>query len=571
MESTDRRAWSDTLLACMLAGVLAAAWAWRDWANLSVLRLPDADDAMRLQQIRDWLSGQAFGDVTQYRLGPGGTAMHWSRLDDLVPAALIRLFEGVLGRHGAEVAAVIAWPAILLAAAIALTARIARRLGGAESVMPAMIVAAIAYPASTLFAPGRIDHHNLQMVLVLVMAWALVGPSTLRAGAAAGVAAALSLVVGMETAPLLVAAAAVVAIDWVVQGVPARARLFGFGFGLGGAILLSSAAFATTSWTLPACDGFTAIVMRAALLAAVVPVALALLPLDSRPGRGIALAVAGASLLAAVMLAAPQCLSPYGGVDPLLRQLWLARVGEAVPLAGAPLAVAIGYAGLMVAGIAATGWQIWTRRDRCWLAMLALQLAALAVTFLQVRGAYAGALLAAPALGALILAARRRGAVALAGAWIASAGMLYPIAAQALVPAPPSSAGPSCTSPALIAALAGQPAGIVMAPIDTGGPAIAATAQRFVAGAYHRDNDGNLAMYRFYLGRPDRARAIAARLGVTYVIACDGFAGTPPRTSLAAQLAAGAGPDWLIRVQTMSDGAALYRVRPGLSAPRLTR
>lgn len=558
-------------MACLLAFALAAAWAWRDWANLSALRLPDADDAMRLQQIRDWLSGQAFADVTQYRLGPGGTAMHWSRLDDLGPAAIIRLLEGLLGRHGAEVATVVAWPAMLLAAAIGLTARIARRLGGPASVMPAMIVAAIAYPASTLFAPGRIDHHNLQMVLILVMALALVGPPTLRAGVTAGVAAALSLVVGMETAPLLIIGAAVPAVDWLNKDAAARARLLGFGLGLGGATLLSSWAFGTTSWTFAACDGFTAVTARAALLAAAVPIAFAVIPFRSSRGRGVALAAAVALLLIAVVLAAPQCLSPYGGVDPLLRQLWLARVGEAMPLAGAPVAVAIGYAGLMLAGIAATAWHVRKSRGHGWLILLALQLAALAVTLLQVRGAYAGSLLAAPALGALIVAARRSGVLALAGAWTASGGMLYPIAAQALVPAPPAAARSSCTSPALIAALADQPTGVVMAPIDTGGPAIAATTQRLIAGAYHRDNKGNLAMYRFYLGRPDQARAIAARLGVTYVVACDGFAGERPLGGLAALLTAGAVPDWLAPVQAMPDGAMLYRVRPSLSAPRPAR
>ncbi len=563
MESTARRLWSDALLACVLAGVLAAVWAWRDWTNLSALRLPDADDLMRLQQIRDWLGGQAFGDVTQYRLGPGGTAMHWSRLDDLVPAAIIYLFEGSLGRHGAEVAAVIVWPTMLMAAALALTGRIARRLGGADSAMSAMIVAAIAYPASTLFAPGRIDHHNLQMVLVLVVALALVGPSTLRAGLAAGVAGALSLVVGMETAPLIAMGGAVLAVGWVAYGVSTRDRMLGFGLGFGGAILLGSGVFATTSWTFAGCDGFDAVVAHAAFLAALAPVVLALLPLSARRARAIALTIAALLLLAAVTVAAPQCLSPYGGVDPQLRRLWLDRVGEALPLARAPWSVAIGYAGLMVAGVAATAWQVRRSREHGWLTLLALQLAALAITFLQVRGAYAGSLLAAPALGALIVAARSRGALALAGAWVASAGMLYPIAAQALVPDRPGPAGSSCTSPALIAALAGQPPGLVMAPVDTAAPAIAATPHRLVAGAYHRNNAGNLAMYRFYLGNSAQARAIAARLGVGYIVACDGFAGSVGRDSLAARLSAGDAPAWLERAATTPDGAMLYRVRPG--------
>ena len=168
MERAERAIWVDMLIALALACVLTAVWTWRDWANLAALRLPDADDVMRLQQIRDWLGGQAFGDLTQHRLGASGVPMHWSRLADLVPGAIIWCLQGVIGRHGAELIAVIAWPAMLLAAAIALTGRIARIVGGDEVAAPAMVVAAIAYPASTLFVPGRIDHHGLQLVLLLV-------------------------------------------------------------------------------------------------------------------------------------------------------------------------------------------------------------------------------------------------------------------------------------------------------------------------------------------------------------------------------------------------------------------
>ena len=128
---------------------------------------------------------------------------------------------------------------------------------------------------------------------------------------------------------------------------------------------------------------------------------------------------------------------------------------------------------------------------------------------MQVRGAYAGAMLAAPALAALIVTARRAGALPLAGAWLASAGMLYPLAAEAMAPSTPEAPGASCTAPDLIAALGALPAGRVMAPIDTGGVAIAATRQQLIAGAYHRDGAGDLAMYAFYRGSPDAAHGIA--------------------------------------------------------------
>ncbi len=559
MERIDRSAWIDALVACVLACALAAAWAWRDWANLSALHLPDADDMMRLQQIRDWIDGQSFSDLTQYRLGENGVAMHWSRLADLVPGGIIAALQGMVGRHDAELVAVIVWPALMLAAAIALTGRIARAVGGAEIARPAMIVAAIAFPASTLFVPGRIDHHNLQVVLLLLTTLMLVRRGSMTAGLVAGIATSLSLVIGMEMMPMLAIAGMIAVADWVKGGREARDRLMGFGIALCAATVACSIIFRPLAWDYPACDGFTAISARALMIASFAPIGLALIGWDSSPKVRLALALASGLALAATLAGStPQCLSPYGRVAPLLQKLWLARVGEAQPLFGAQPAVAIGYAGLAVAGLVAGLWQVRRSGDRGWWVLLALQLGAAAVTVMQLRGAYAGSILAAPALGAAIVAARRAGAVPLIGAWLASAGMLYPIAAQAMIPARAEPSGASCTAPDLIAALGRLPRGRVMAPIDTGGPAIAETRQQLIAGAYHRDNAGNLAMYQFYRASPDRARLLAGQWHVDWVVACDGFPGIAAPFS--ADLNRGASPDWLRPVERVPSGARIFAV-----------
>jgi hypothetical protein len=42
------------------------------------------DDAMHRVEVRDFLAGQNWFDLTQYRLNPpAGVVMHWSRLVDL--------------------------------------------------------------------------------------------------------------------------------------------------------------------------------------------------------------------------------------------------------------------------------------------------------------------------------------------------------------------------------------------------------------------------------------------------------------------------------------------------------
>lgn len=557
--------WRAPLLAALLAAVLTLAWAWRDWANLSQFRLPDTDDMVRLQQIRDWLAGQSFGDLAQHRLGAApGLEMHWSRIADLLPAGLILALTPLLGGHGAMLAAVIVSPALLFFVALWLAGTVARRLDAPPAT--AILLAALAYPATSLFLPGRIDHHGLQLVLILVLVRTLLGTGSVRAGAVAALAVTASLVVGLETLPLLGVAGAALALLWVAGRPGSRDRLLGFGITLPLALAGAAILFRTSGWSVPACDGFTGLLWRAAQCAAMAPAGLALFgATGSRTvrARAVAAGIAGVAVAAAVLLLAPQCLDPYGEVDPLLARLWLAEVGEAQPLFGAPPANAIAYAGLALAGLVASLVIAWRRREAGWWVLAALQFAALAITLFQLRGAYAGAMLAAPALAVTIGAARARGPLVLLAAWIAATGILYPIAATALFP-PRAAAGPSCTTPESLARLAALPPGHLLAPLDLGAYALAATPHAVLAAPYHRNNRGNRAMYDFFLGQPAQSEAIARAWGIDYVAFCpddlDRFAreAREPR-SLAASLRAGSVPDWLVPIGG-GDAPRIYRL-----------
>ena len=540
---TDTRR-SDAFVALALAVVLSAAWAWVDRAALAALRLPDTDDVMRLQQIRDWLGGQAFADVSQHRLGGGsGLAMHWSRLADLGPAGLIAVLTPLAGRHVAEVAAVTVWPGLLFALALFLTGRIARHVAG-DAAPTAIVIAAIAYPATTIFLPGRIDHHGLQVVLLLGTTLAMLGNGAPRA-AIAGACAGASLIIGLETAPLLAAIGLMAIGEWIMGRNDADERIAAFGVGALAPLLIGRVVFAPAAFGYPACDGFTAQAWAAALTATILPIMLGGIGghLRDRRARAMTALAIGGGVAMIAALQSPGCLSPYGGVDPLLARLWLSEVGEAQGVATAPIATILGYGGIMAAGFAATLWQASRRRTFGW-TMLAVMLAvALAISAVQLRGAYAGAMLAAPGLAAAIAAARARGLVPLAGAWAASAGMLYPIAAQALVrtePPSPAAARGDCSSPAALAALDRLPRGVVMAPIDTGPWGIAATRHAFVAGPYHRDGAGDLAMFAFYRGSPAAAAAIVERWHVDYVMVCAAM----PDGATARALADGRLPDF---------------------------
>lgn len=547
----------DHRVALGLALVLGVIWAISDWASLATLRLPDTDDVMRLQQVRDWLGGQAWGDLTQYRLG-AGLAMHWSRVADLGPALLITISRPLLGTHAAEVLAVVVWPILLFACALGLIGRIARRLDSGAA-RTAIIVAAIAYPATTIFLPGRIDHHGLQLVLLLGATLAAMGTSTVRNGGIIGICAATSLVVGMETMPIFAVLGAASLGTWAISAAEGDQRIVGIGIGALAGLAIGVIGFAGWQWRYPACDGFTLQAASGLAIMAIVPLAIAPLGRWVRSAHGRLVAVAAVSLIALVLAgwAAPSCEAPYGQVPPLLRRLWLDHVGEAQSVFAAPPAMVVGYLGVMLAGVAASVWVVRRHPDRNAALLLALQCTAVAISTVQLRGAYTGAMLGAPALAILIGAARRNGTVALVASWLVSAGMLYPLVASAVTPSPDGASDGSsshrkatipsaCAAPAMMTTLAQLPQGMVMAPIDIAPWGIAATRHRFVAGPYHRNIVGNLAMYRFFFSEPTSAQAIARRWVVRYVLYCDGDLGVAPASgSMAERLATGRIPRWL--------------------------
>jgi len=553
----------DSLLAVGLALLMGIAWTVRDHVALGGLRLPDTDDLMRLQQIRDWLGGQGFADLAQHRLGPApGLQMHWSRLADLVPAALILTLTPLLGGHAASLVAVVVSPLLLFAAMLIVIAAIARRLG--QSGFVAVILGALAFPAITLFTPGRIDHHALQIVLVLALLHACVGRGTLGQGAIAGSATVLSLVVGMETAPLLAAGGAAIALRWRLDATAGQARMAGYATALLLGLSAAAVVFRTSGWDVAACDGFTAILWRAAMLAALAPAVMAVagFATQSVAVRTGVLIVAGGLALAGAVMSAPACLHPYGQVDPLLARLWLAHVNEAQPLFAMPLGKAVAAGGMALVGLAAGIWFAWTTRTAAAWILLGFQATAVAVTLVQVRGAPLAALTAVPALAAMIAAARPRGPLALVAAWLAASGVAHAGLGDALTPAVPAVAH-GCTAAAAAQRLAALPAGMVAAPIDFGPTLLATTRHHVLAGPYHRDTQGNRAMYDLFLSPSPQAEALARRWGVDYVALCkDGFAELGARSKdrqlLAGSLMAGEVPPWLRQISPPGASTRVY-------------
>lgn len=94
--------------------------------------VPDNDDLLRLQQVRDLIAGQAWFNVDQARmLTPEGGEMHWSRLPDIFLASIIYVTQPLLGQTHAEMLAMSVWPLVLLTWTLAMLVTVLRRLGRA--------------------------------------------------------------------------------------------------------------------------------------------------------------------------------------------------------------------------------------------------------------------------------------------------------------------------------------------------------------------------------------------------------------------------------------------------------
>jgi hypothetical protein len=544
---------SPYLLAVVLALLLGAAWSAADWADLSARRLPDTDDAMRLAQIRDWIAGQRLGDLSQHRLA-NGLALHWSRIGDLVPAAIILALRPFFGTAPAEIAAVVAWPLVQFAALLGAVATTARRVAPA-AVVPATLLAALAYPATSLFLPGRIDHHALQLLLVLVQLNALLAPRSLASGAVAGAAVAAGAAIGLETLPFALLTTAVVALSAMSERDP---RQTGFGLALAGglALLLPLAGRGGVCDTV---EPLAPVIIAGGLV-------LAALGWIERGKPALAIAAAIALAILAWPAARPCLAGPYASVDPLAARLWLSHVTEAQPLLAAPLAQAVSYAGLAIAGMMAGAVLAWRRRAG-WPLVVAYQLCSVALALSQLRGIYLAAILAVVPFAAMIVALRARSTIAVLCGWIAGCGLTYPLAVGAFgdkqaVAATPSAA--SCTSPAALARIAALPPGRVMAGVDLGAYLIAGTRHSVVAAPYHRGGAGIADAYRFLMSPPDAAHAVARRWRVDYVILCPGDLGplAPPRGSIGG----GERPDWMHPIGDPDDVPSVFRVDRGLSA-----
>ena len=300
----------------------------------------DTDDAMRLVQVRDWMAGQAWYDLRALRFDPpAGVLMHWSRIVDVPLAGLIRLFGLFADQETAERLARIVFPLSMEALLLLATGLSGRLLGGHMGGMLAIFLVICSGMSLGQFVPGRIDHHAPQIVLLAFMTWACLcglDPQRARMAGLAGLFAALSLAIAIENLPFIMVLMVVYPVAYAVQGAPMRPALVWMGLSFAASLALFYALFQSPAlWGANFCDALSAVHIRAALAGGAAMVLLAAFDRWRKPSAGERMLATGVTgLLAALPLFLDrQCfLDPFSGLDPLVREIWLSNVREALSI-----------------------------------------------------------------------------------------------------------------------------------------------------------------------------------------------------------------------------------------------
>ena len=506
----------------------------RSWGDLRAGRFADPDDATRLVQVRELLDGQGWWDLTLNRVAPGGVDMHWSRHVDALLGGVITMFRPLVGSDSAELIALLVVPLGLLLAALWLVSSIARWVSPRVDVgLYAMVVFGFGAGALSRLGPGRIDHHGLQVVMLLAMVRLVLAWPSVRALVVAGVAGGMSLTVGLETLPAVAAILAGVGMRWGVSGASDRSAYRAVGFSLVASAVGSNLLFGPPGRILSLeCDVFS----------------LGFFGLIAIPALGLAL-VGGSSVSTRVRwwtltgLAAagvgwfgvltPTCAAgPYGAYPDIVGRIWFDLIIEAQGLVSYASALPWAALGLLIGptvGLAYLGWLTWKSRNIAAVPWLASLFVVLAFCLWQVRVVPQAQALAAPALGVAVTRLRNAvkwvpaRAVAAAIAVLILSGFAFGFVSERVGASKESGAPPaaSCVTEDLLIQLAALDPGLVLVEVNYGPDVLVHTEHDVLSPPYHRAYRNIVASYELFTSDPGNARELAEALGADYVMVCD--------------------------------------------------
>ncbi len=502
--------------------------------------LGDPDDALRLVSVRELIGGAPWFDTTLPRIGaPDPLVSHWSRLIDLPLAGSIGALTPLLGTEAAELVTRVTWPVLLFFALALIVARESERQAGTWAAAFALVLVAMSAMALVQFRPGRIDHHNAQIVCAVAGLLLLTRSlDDARAGWAAGLLLGVGLAIGYEAIALVAPALGLAALAALWRPALAAGVVRAAAAATGALVAAFVLTVAPSRWLDIHCDALS---LNLPVLAACGSAGLwAALAVGTSPA--LRFAIAGASAAIGIGLFAalePACLAgPFGQVGPALRPIWLDSVMEtksAFWLAGYYPAATLAFIAFVVAGAAAqvAAWR--ARPDArtgltaafavlaallgCWQIKLMPYASWLAAVPLAV---FAAGLRGRTSISAPVL---RVAAVVIVSQATLEAGfgaLLWPWQHVARTPAPAVAIdrrGP-CFRSANVRPLASLSPGLVAADLELGPLIVALSPHRVVAGPYHRLEKAILANRAILSAPPGEARRRLQSLGVDYVALC---------------------------------------------------
>lgn len=526
--------------------------------NIHWFALGDTDDNMRYLQVRDWLAGQGWFDLRQYRLDPpGGANIHWSRIVDLPIAALMLLFrlfmdQGDADRWACAVAPLL--PLLLLMLSLAFITRRVSRPGSLAWIVAAF--APLGAPMGiSMYMPLRVDHHGWQLALTVTMLAGIVDRKWLRGGLVAGAASALSIAIGMEMMVYLAGAGALVALRWVFKEGAAR-RMAPYALALGSGTGLLYVTFASIANRAPVCDAISPIWVATLGMAAAGMLLLTLLPLRGWRPRLTAGVVVGTAVGVFAYANWPQCFTSVYQINPELDRLWLSHIREAKPITAQSLSAAIPMIALPLGGTFAVFLGcIAARDDRerlwAWGTVALMTLFALTLMLWQIRAGPAAQLLSIPAVAWAVWSALER---LVRGSWLERLGailafalvvllfqakLIYPELRRIGVISTPDAkpgdktrterlarirrANARCRTLPALSPLNNLPPATILTLVDLGPRLIATTHHSAIAGPYHRNGKAILDVHHAFDGDAEAFLDVARRHGSTYFLHCPDF------------------------------------------------
>ena len=544
------------------------------------------DGPMRLLSVTDLLQGQPWFDTVQYRvMPPDGLDLHWSRLIDGAIAALILVFGVILSPEAARIAAIVVWPTLLLFAFIAIIGATAKAHFTPKTASFAIFAGAFSpFTYGIFFSPGALDHHNVQMVCMVALFWALAGEGRdMRHGLIGGAVAALSLAVGLEAVPFIALVMLLLLLRYL-RGTPgADARMSAFGFSLGvAAPLFFVLQTGRQQWSDLHCDELAPPVLAITTAAAVLGVLLPRVASTGRPAWIRLLASAMGLILAGAVLAPllqPCMIGPYSNVPVEVRQFVIANNTENYSILSyflnAPeegITYTLPFVILLALLISSIKGDLPGRDVR--LLLVVFFVMALLGGVVQLRLLTSGFALLPLAFGVVaadFIAMRLRGARYLLRLALIFTLIFTPLVAKAMVApfrqtttAAAAPSGPidfNCLKGNTVVPLAALEPAIIFTPLNLGPKVLQYTDHSVTGASYHRSPDAMVNGMVRYLGtRAEMEQAVAAS-AARYIIACRGqIYGSPE--SIGSQLATSMAIEGLRELSRPSEPIRIFEVLP---------